>query len=111
MLNAMGVTSSEKAELASYQLKDLDQTWNMQWMDNRTLRGGLVTREIFKEACLDRFFPREMKEEKVMEFINLPHAYSLEFVKLSKYDPSFFSDPRDKMRHFVTLESEDLQEE
>ncbi|WP_353806135.1 hypothetical protein [Acinetobacter baumannii] len=76
-----------------------------------------MTWEIFKETCLDWFFPREMRQEKVMEFINLHqggkifHEYSLELIKLSKYAPSFVFDPRDKMSHFVTGLSEDLQEE
>ena len=76
-----------------------------------------MTWEIFKEAFLDRFFPREMIEEKVTEFINLRqggksgHEYSLEFVKLSKYAPSLVSDPRDQMSHFLTGVLEDLQEE
>ena len=38
MLYAMGVTSSDKAELASYQLKDVAQTWYVQERDNRSLR-------------------------------------------------------------------------
>ena len=73
--------------------------------------------EIFKEDFLDQFFPREMREEKVTEFINLRqggksvHEYSLEFVKLSKYTPSLISDPRYQMSHFVMGVSEDLQEE
>ncbi|XP_069145667.1 uncharacterized protein [Solanum lycopersicum] len=98
---AMGVSSSEKAELASYQLKDVSQTWYVQWRDNRSLRGGPVTYEIFKVDFLDQLFPREMREEKLMEFINLcqgwksVHELSLEFIKLSKYAPSLVSDPRD----------------
>ena len=47
------------------------QTWYVQWRDNRPLRGSPVTWEICKEAFLDRLFPREIREEKVMEFINL----------------------------------------
>ena len=43
VLYAMGVTSSEKAELSSYQLKDVAKTMYMHWRDNRTLRGGSVT--------------------------------------------------------------------
>ena len=35
------------------------------------LRGGLVTWDILKKDFLDRFFPREMREAKVVEFINL----------------------------------------
>ena len=74
----------------SYQFKDMAQTWYVHWMDNWSLRGALITWEIFKAAFLDRFFPREMREEKVTEFLNLRyggesfHVYSLEFFKLSK---------------------------
>ena len=68
-------------------------------------------------AFLDWFFPRDMREDKVTEFINLRegrksvHKYSLEFVKFSKFDPSLVSDPRDEMIHFMMEVSEDLQEE
>ena len=74
-----------------------------------------MTWEIFKTTFLDRFFPRDMREEKVTEFINLPqvgksvHYFSLEFVQFSKYSPSLVSDPRDEMSHFVMGVSEDLQ--
>ena len=110
----MGLSTSEKAELATYQLKDVAQTWFVQWRDNRPLRGGPLTWEIFKTTFLDRFFPRELKEEKVVEFINLRqrvrsvHKYSLEFIKLFKYALFFVFDPRDKMSNFVTGVSEDL---
>ena len=113
----MEFSSSEKAELATYQLKDMEQAWYVQWRDNRPLRSGSVTWEIFKAAFLDWFIPREMREEKVVELIILRqggksvHEYSLEFVKFSKYAPSLVSNPRDQMSHFVTGVSEDLQEE
>ena len=64
ILYAMGVSSSEKAELATYQLKDVAQTWYVQWRDNKQLKGGSVTWDIFKKDFVDRFFPMEMKEEK-----------------------------------------------
>ena len=50
-----------------------------------------VTWEMFKTDFLQRFFPREMREVKVEEFINLKQGsmidreYSLKFVKLSMY--------------------------
>ena len=81
------------------------------------MRGGPWTWEIFKKAFRDRFFPREIRESKVVEFINLlqggmsVHKYSLKFTKLSKYAPSLVSDPRDEMSHFVTEVSDDFQEE
>ena len=43
ILYVLGVTSIEKAELAAYQIKDVSQTWFVQWRDNRELRGCLVT--------------------------------------------------------------------
>ena len=106
ILLAMGLSTSEKAELATYQLKDVAQAWYVQWRDNRPSRGGSVTWEIFKKAFLDWFYPREMRESKVVEFISLPqggisvHEYSLRFTKLSKYAPFLLFDPRDEMNGF-----------
>ena len=56
--------------------------------DNRSLRGRSVTWEVFKKAFLDRFFPREKRKAKIVEFINLSQGgmsvleYSLKFTKL-----------------------------
>ena len=80
------------------------------------LRGGPATWEIFKKAFLHSLFPRENKEANVVEFINLHHRgisileYSSKLTKLSKYAPSFVSNPRDKMSCFVTWVSDDLKE-
>lgn len=49
-----------------------------------------------------------MREEKVVEFINLRqgymtvHDYSLKFIQLDRYAPSLVSDPRDDMIQFMT---------
>ena len=107
ILYAMGFSTSEKAKLTSYQLKDVAQAWYVQWRDNRPLKGGPVTWEVFKKAFLNCFFPRENREAKVVEFINLRqggmgvHEYSFKFTKLSKNAPSLVSDPRDQISHFV----------
>ena len=50
------------------------QAWNVKWRVDRSLKGGPVTWEVFKKAFLDRFFPRDMRENKLVEFINLRHA-------------------------------------
>ena len=65
------MSTTKKAELASYQLKDVAHTWYNQWKDIRSFGGGSVTWKIFKKACLDRFFPIEKRESKVEVFINL----------------------------------------
>ncbi|KAK4729546.1 hypothetical protein R3W88_022534 [Solanum pinnatisectum] len=106
--DAMGVTSIEKAELAAYQLKGMAQVWYTQWKRNRLEGEGPIGWEVFKKAFLDRFFPREKREEKVEEFINLRQGgmsveeYSLKFTKLSKYASSMVADPRDEMSRYVT---------
>ena len=66
-----------------------------------------MTWEIFKKAFLDRFFQREKREANVEELINLLQGgmsvldYFFRFTKLSKYAPSFVSNPMDYMSRFV----------
>ena len=43
VLNAMGVFSQEKVELASYKLKNMAQVWYDQWKDERVVREGWIT--------------------------------------------------------------------
>ena len=65
----MGLSTSEKVELSTYQIKDVARAWYVQWKDNRPLSGGPLTWEVFKKAFLDSFFPRHKRETKVVEFI------------------------------------------
>ena len=39
----MALSPCEKAELATSQLKDVAQSWFIQWRNNRTLTGGPYT--------------------------------------------------------------------
>ncbi|XP_069155655.1 uncharacterized protein [Solanum lycopersicum] len=82
----MGLSTSEKAELATYQLKDGDQEWEM------------------REAKVVVFI-------NLLQGGMSVHEYSLKFTKLSKYAPSLVFDPRDEMRRFVMGVLDDLQEE
>ena len=59
ILSAMGVTSREKMELASYQLRDVSQIWYIQWKDNRPEGSGPTEWEEFNEAFLGMYFPLE----------------------------------------------------
>ncbi|WMV29843.1 hypothetical protein MTR67_023228 [Solanum verrucosum] len=54
VVDNMGVSSQEKAKLATYQLKDVAQVWFDQWRDERLVRGGPVDWASFKMAFLDR---------------------------------------------------------
>jgi len=53
----MGVSSIEKKELSSYQLKDVTQIWYEQWKDSRLIGAGPIEWEAFKSEFLNRFFP------------------------------------------------------
>src|SRR5688572_21478277 len=71
IVDIMGVTTSEKAELAAYQLKGISQVWHDQWKETRGIEDGPVTWEDFKMAFLDHYFPLELREAKMREFLNL----------------------------------------
>ncbi|XP_049410628.1 uncharacterized protein LOC125873823 [Solanum stenotomum] len=107
IIDAMVVTSVEKAELASYQLKSMAQVWYTQWKNNRPIRAGPIEWEVFKSAFLDRFFPRELGKAKVEEFINLRQGgmsvqeYTLKFTQLFKYALAFVANSRDMMSGYL----------
>ncbi|WMV09140.1 hypothetical protein MTR67_002525 [Solanum verrucosum] len=71
VLAIMGVTSVEHAELATYKLKEVARIWFNKWKETRQVEVGPIEWEKFKGAFLDQFFPLEMREAKVLEFINL----------------------------------------
>ncbi|XP_027772382.1 uncharacterized protein LOC114076881 [Solanum pennellii] len=85
IVDAMKFTSRENTKLASYQLKDVSQVWFTQWKANRPVGADIIALKEFKEVFLGRFFPREKREDKVEEFINLRQGnmsvqeYSLKF--------------------------------
>ena len=91
VLSAMGVTSRQKVELASYQLRNVSQIWYTQWKDNRLVESGPIEWEV--------------KEEK---FINLKQGnmsveeYSFEFSNFSRYAPSLVFNTMDEMSHVLT---------
>ncbi|XP_004244846.1 uncharacterized protein [Solanum lycopersicum] len=105
ILVAMGARDTKKAELASYQLKNVSQIWCNMWQDSRTLGGVPVIWELFKTVFLERFFPREIREAKVEEFINVKQGsmtvkeYSLKFVKLSMIAEDLKEECRAAMLH------------
>ncbi|XP_049368646.1 uncharacterized protein LOC125833527 [Solanum verrucosum] len=76
IVDAMRVSSREKAELASYQLKEVAQIWYTQWKANRPEEAGPIEWEEFKEAFLGKYFPLEKRECKIEEFINLRQDFS-----------------------------------
>ena len=76
-----------------------------------------VTFDLFKEAFMERFFPREMRQSKVEKLMNLKQGsitvreYSLKFVKLSSYTTSVVSNSWDGMNRILTAINGVLEEE
>lgn len=85
------------------------------WQDSRALGEVSITWELFKTSFLEICFPREMREAKVEEYINLRQGsmtvteYSLKFVKLSRYATSLVSNSRDEMSRFLAGIAEDIE--
>ncbi|KAH0661387.1 hypothetical protein KY284_026318 [Solanum tuberosum] len=71
VLMIMGVTPVEKVELTTYQLKGVAQIWYNQWKEGRLEDTGPLDWEKFKATFIDKFFPLDMRETKVIEFTNL----------------------------------------
>ena len=61
----------EKAELSSYHLREFAEVWYTQLKYNRLVESGPIEWEEFKEAFLGKYFPRNRREVKVDEFINI----------------------------------------
>ena len=103
VLSVVGVTSREKTELDSYQLRDFFQIWFTQLKNNSPEGSGPIEWEEFKKDFLGMYFPLERREIKVEVIINIKKGnmsveeYSLKFSILSRYAPN----PRDEMSHFV----------
>lgn len=70
----MGVTASESPKLDAYQLQDVGHTWFKQWKADRGADAGPVEWKEFATAFLNRFFPLELRETKILEFINQNRA-------------------------------------
>ncbi|KAH0764814.1 hypothetical protein KY285_000685 [Solanum tuberosum] len=75
IFGVMQLTVIYTVELASYQLKDVAYIWFTQWKENRNENATPMTWECFTGAFLDRFFPRELREAKAQEIMNLRQGF------------------------------------
>ncbi|WMV14300.1 hypothetical protein MTR67_007685 [Solanum verrucosum] len=107
ILAIKGVTLVEKAKFTACQLKRVAKIWFNQWKETRPIEADPIEWERLKSAFLDRFFPLELREPKVLEFINLSQGnmsvreYALKLTQLSKYAPSIVADHRAKISKYV----------
>ncbi|WMV41250.1 hypothetical protein MTR67_034635 [Solanum verrucosum] len=84
---------------------------------NRGENASLVTWECFTGAFLDTFFPRELREAKAQEFMNLwqgsmsVQEYGLKLTQLSRYAPYMVANSRAQMSKFLLGESDMVKTE
>ncbi|KAH0765295.1 hypothetical protein KY285_001166 [Solanum tuberosum] len=103
----MHISDVERVELEAYQMKGVARIWFDQWEKNRAEGAPLVSWALFEEAFLGHFFPRELREAKVQEFLTLKeesmsvNEYSLKFTQLFRYASEMVADMRSKMSLFV----------
>ncbi|KAH0641167.1 hypothetical protein KY285_037753 [Solanum tuberosum] len=94
-----GTSTSEDPENFVNELK--------KWEGGRAEDAPPASWACFEEAFLGRFFPRELKEAKVREFLTLKqeflsaHEYGLKFTQLSRYAPEIVADMKSRMNLFV----------
>lgn len=68
------MSSMEKVELDSYQLREFTQVWYTKWKENRPVEASPIEWDEFKETFLGKYIPHEKREVKVEYFINLRQA-------------------------------------
>ena len=61
--------------MASYSLKDIAYDWVVMWKKSREENAAPISWQIFQDAFLDKFFPREMRESKIEEFMYLRQGF------------------------------------
>ncbi|XP_015084242.1 uncharacterized protein LOC107027652 [Solanum pennellii] len=89
------VTGNDRLDLASYQLQDVAHIWFTRWKENRGENATPMTWEYFIGAFLYKFFPREFREAKAHEFMNLRQGsmlvqeYELKFTQLFSPEVNF----------------------
>ncbi|KAH0781998.1 hypothetical protein KY290_001596 [Solanum tuberosum] len=107
VFEVMHVADAERVELAAYQLKSVARTWFDQWKKSRAEDALILSWAVFESSFLGSFFPCELREAKVWEFLTLKqvslsvHEYSLKFTQLSRYALEMVADMRNKMILFV----------
>ncbi|KAH0697968.1 hypothetical protein KY289_015450 [Solanum tuberosum] len=82
------------------------------WKENKGTDAVPITWECFNEAFVDKFFPRELREAKSQEFMNLRQGsmsiqeYGLKSTQLSRYASHMVSDSRAQMNKFLYVVSD-----
>lgn len=104
-------------ELIFYKLNNVANVWFNKWEKIHGEDAEPAVWDKFEEALLDHFFPTELREKKVEEFVNLKQkgltvkTYNFSFIQLARYLLKMVSDVTSKMRTFVSRLGKYLKKE
>ncbi|WMV46435.1 hypothetical protein MTR67_039820 [Solanum verrucosum] len=94
-------------ELAYFRLRDVAILWYEEWERSRGPDAPPAEWEDFSEDFLAHYLPREVREARLEQFINLKQGtmsvrdYSHKFNSLARYAPNIVRTMRAKIHHYV----------
>ncbi|WMV09365.1 hypothetical protein MTR67_002750 [Solanum verrucosum] len=103
----MHASATESVELAAFRLRDVAVLWYEIWERSKGKDASLPTWDSFTEAFIDHYLPREIRDGRVDQFLNLRQGsmsvqeYGLRFDSLARYAPVFVDTMHDRVRRFV----------
>lgn len=103
VFEVMHIFNTERVELDTYQFKNVARNWFEQLKMDRAEGAQPASSTCFKEAFQGCFFPRDLREAKVREFLTLKqdtlsvHKYGINFTQLYRYAQEMVANIRRKM--------------
>ncbi|XP_070017120.1 uncharacterized protein [Nicotiana sylvestris] len=107
VLRVMHASIIEAVELASFRLRDVVVLWYEVWERSRGPNASPVEWEDFSQAFLAHYLPREVREARLDQFLNLKQGdmgvrdYSHKFNSLARYAPDIVRTMRTRVYHYV----------
>jgi len=107
VLRVMHASVTEAVELASFRLRDVAILWYEAWERSRGPDAPPAEWEDFSEAFLAHYLPREVREARLDQFINLKQGtmsvrdYSHRFNSLARYAPDIVRTMRARVHRYV----------
>jgi len=108
VFEVMHCSDAEYVELVAYQFKGVARIWFDQRKKSRVEGASIVSWVVVESAFMGYFFPCELREAKVREFLTLKqesmseYQYNIKFTQLSHYAPEMVAYMRSRMSLFVS---------
>ncbi|KAH0746295.1 hypothetical protein KY285_007952 [Solanum tuberosum] len=107
VLRVMHASVTEAVELASFRLRNVAIIWYEAWERSRGLDAPPAEWEDFSEVFLSHYLPREVREARLDQFINLKQGtmsvrdYSHMFNSLARYAPDIVRTMKARVHRYV----------